>query len=53
MYGVGMAAAGRKHILGFCMMDAEETASRKVLLVELKALTPTGKRLRLITVDDL
>ena len=48
---LGMTAAGKKRILGFRLVDAEDTASWKALLRELKARGLTGKHLRLITVD--
>ena len=48
---LGMTAAGKKRILGFRLVDAEDTASWKALLMELKARGLTGKHLRLITVD--
>lgn len=48
---LGMTAAGKKRILGFRLVDAEDTASWKALLMELKARGLTGKHLQLITVD--
>lgn len=48
---LGMTATSKKHILGFRLVDAEDTASWKVLLMELKARGLTGQHLRLITVD--
>jgi len=48
---LGMTGAGKKRILDFRLVDAEDTASWKALLVELKARGLTGKHLRLITVD--
>lgn len=48
---LGMTAAGKKRILGFRLVDAEDTASWKALLKELKARGLTGKHLRRITVD--
>jgi Transposase, Mutator family len=48
---LGMTPTGKKRILGFRLMDAEDTVSWKALLVELKACGLTGKHLQLITVD--
>ncbi len=48
---LGMTATGKKRILGFRLVDAEDTASWKALLMELKARGLVGKNLRLITVD--
>jgi putative transposase len=48
---LGRTAAGKKRILGFRLVDAEDTASWKALLMELKVRGLTGKHLRLITVD--
>ncbi len=46
-----MTAEGKKRILGFRLVDAEDTASWKALLMELKSRGLAGKHLRLITVD--
>jgi len=48
---LGMTAEGKKRILGFRLGEAEDTASWKGLLMELKARGLVGKHLRLITVD--
>ena len=42
---------GKKRILGFRLVEAEDTASWKGLVMELKARGLVGKHLRLITVD--
>jgi transposase-like protein len=48
---LGMTGTGKKRILGFRLVDAEDTVSWKALLMELKARGLVGKHLRLITVD--
>jgi putative transposase len=48
---LGMTATEKKRVLGFRLVNAEDTASWKALLMELKGGGPSGKHLRLITVD--
>jgi putative transposase len=48
---LGQTGTGKKRIVGFRLVDAEDTASWKAMLLELKARGLLGKHLRLITVD--
>jgi transposase-like protein len=49
---LGIKADGSRHILGFRVSQAEDEASWKTLLAELKTRGLTGKQLQLVIADD-